>query len=105
MSQDSSQSLPEDRSANRTMLRRALATMSSEQLDELKSTAHRLKHLPFTRLVEVLFTEADEEPGNDPVHTEHKSPKHNFAGDSAGECRSDFLRDLFEEIDRALALR
>ncbi len=83
------------------MLRRALATMSIGQLVELKSTAHRLKHLPFTRLVNVLFTEA----ADDRARAERESHKHNFASESAEECRSVFLRDLFEEIERALAPR
>ncbi len=102
MDQDSKQASSAHRQANQTMLRHALATMSVEQLVEVKSTAHRLKHLPFTRLVNVLFTEAADD--RDQLRSEHESPKHNFAGESAEGCRSVFLMDLFDEIERALAL-
>ena len=105
MNQNSSEDASDDRKANQTMLKSALATMSTEQLIELRSTAHRLKHLPFSRLVAVLFAEAVDSPMSDPGCTEHEPPKHNFAGESPEECRSEFLRDLFGEIERALVER
>lgn len=105
MNQNSSEGASDGRKANQKMLRSALATMSTQQLIELKSTAHRLKHLPFTRLVAVLFAEAADLPLSDPDHTGPEPTKHNFAGESAEECRSMFLRDLFGEIERALVER
>ena len=105
MNQNSSEDASDDCKANRTMLRSALATMSTEQLIELRSTAHWLKHLPFSRLVAVLFAEAADSPMSDSARTEHEPTKHNFAGESAEECRSVFLRDLFGEIERVLVER
>ena len=42
---------------DREVLKVAMSTMSVDQLRELRSTIVRLKHLSFTKLTEVLFTE------------------------------------------------
>ena len=78
--------------------------MSTAELLDLRTTARRLKHLPFTRLVEALFSQAADRSqasgeGGDGVL------EHNFAGEDTKHCQSEFVRELFRQIERALATK
>ncbi len=87
------------------LIENALGAMSDEELVDLRSTAHRLKHLPFMRLVEALFAQTEERGRGEATPTGTETREHNFAGESSEGCQSDFLRTLFTQIERVLAVR
>ena len=89
---------------DRAVIEGALAGMSAAELIDLRTTAHRLKHLPFTRLVEALFSQAasrTEKGGEDG----DPNGEYNFAGEESERSGSEFVRELFGMIERALATK
>lgn len=105
MEQDEDRNSIDGAGEDQKLLRNALSGMTTEQLMNLRKTAHRLKHLPFTRLVEVLFLEAEDWGEGNTEGPGRNLPEHNFAGESTNECHSNFLSDLFMEIERAMDSR
>ena len=90
--------------ADHAVIDRALAGMSATELIDLRTTAHRLKHLPFTRLVEALFSQAasrTEKGGED----DDPDREYNFAGEESERSESEFVGKLFGMIERALATK
>ena len=78
--------------------------MSTAELLDLRTTAHRLKHLPFIRLVEALFSQTAAR--NDGSMEEGDCTlEYNFAGEQEGRAQSEFVRDLFRQIEAALATK
>ena len=104
MSPDSSERRDKRTEIDRAVIESALAGMSDAELIDLRTTAHRLKHLPFTRLVEALFsqaasrTEGGREDGD-------SNREYNFAGEESEHSASEFVRELFRMIERALAAK
>ena len=87
---------------DRETLKTALHTMSVDQLRRLRSAIVRLKHLPFTKLTEVLFTES-QEPGTKDSHSgrvQEDAPS--FASEFRGHCESEATRSLFEDVEAIL---
>lgn len=87
---------------DRETLKATLRTMSVGQLRELRSTIVRLKHLPFTKLTEVLFTES-QQPSTEQANTsrvQEDSPT--FAYEFRGHCESEATRTLFEDVEAIL---
>lgn len=78
--------------------------MSAAELVNLRTTAHRLKHLPFTRLVEALFSQAAARSEGS-AEERDCNPEYNFAGEQNEHSRSEFVRELFRQIERALATK
>ena len=95
----------ENRETNdRKTLRQALGTMSVDQLRKVRSTIIRLKHLPFTKLTEALFTEpstTDEQMGLAQVHEEDSASDY----DSRVSHVSAATRALLEDVDDVLRAR
>ena len=95
----------ENRETNdRETLRQALGTMSLDQLRKVRSTIIRLKHLPFTKLTEALFTEpstTDEQMGLAQVREEDSASDY----DSHGSRASTAARALLEDVDDVLRAR
>ncbi len=102
MSPDPTPRPDEQKDTERAIIERALSGMSGPELIDLRTTAHRLKHLPFTRLIEALFSQ-DAARGEDRVEGGDRGQVHNFAGEAGGHCQSNFVRDLFRQIEEALA--
>lgn len=78
--------------------------MSAPELVDLRTTAHRFKHLPFTRLVEALFLQSRDR-GEDGAEKGAGSQEHNFAGDSSEHCHSGYVRTLLQQIEEAIAAK
>ncbi len=78
---------------DREIMRSALNGMSVDQLRDLHSAIIRLKHLPFTKLVETLFTQ--QASGND----------HAFVQNSSGHYESKATRELCEDVEMMLKAR
>ena len=104
MSPDPAARPNEQNETSRAVIERALSGMSAEDLVDLRTTAHRLKHLPFTRLVEALFSQSADR-GEDGADGRERNQEHNFAGELSGDCQSEFVRDLFRQIEQALAAK
>lgn len=87
---------------DRKTLKTALRTMSVDQLRRLRSTIIRLKHLPFTKLTEVLFTESqDAEPtGSRSGRVQEDAPA--FATEFRGHYESEATHSLFEDVEAIL---
>lgn len=105
MEEDETSTSDDGEGSDRQTLRLALGTMSSEQLRALRSAIIRLKHLPFTKLTEVLFTEAQEigeQPGAS-GRIQEDAPK--FAYNAQGHFESGATRGLLEDVERLLRAR
>lgn len=94
----------ERKKTNRAVIERALHGMSEAELVDLWTTAHRLKHIPFTRLIEALSSQAADRRGNR-VPGGDRDRKYNSAGEGGGHCPSEFVQDLFRQIEDALATK
>ena len=89
---------------SRGVIERALAGMFVAELVDLRMTAQRFKHLPFTRLVEALFLQSRDR-GEGSVEKGAESQEYNFAGDSSEHCRSEYVRTLLQQIEEAIAAK
>ena len=101
MEKDASDAQEERAEHDRKILNQALEGMSVDQLRRLRTTIIRLKHLPFTKLTEVLFTEAQdtgEQTGSDRTQENHPA----FAEDFHGHCESEANRVLFEDVQTVI---
>lgn len=76
-----------------------LRGMSGAELRDLRTAAHRLKHLPFARLVNVLLTEGMDARLDDRDSSESKQVDHDFADASTDRCASPYTEDLLKRID------
>lgn len=91
---------------DREIMRTALNGMSVDQLRGLRSTIIRLRHLPFTKLVETLFTQQTVQNSN-----EVEAPPqiywddHVFVRDSGGHYESKATRELCEDVEMILKER
>ena len=90
---------------DRETLKAALRTMSLDQLRELRSTIVRLKHLPFTRLTEVLFTESPPSEGDLTGSARICEDSPAFAYEFRGHCEAEATRTLFEDVESILKIR
>ena len=90
---------------DRKTLKAALSTMSLDQLRELRSTIVRLKHLPFTKLTEVLFTEFPSSEGDLTGSARICEDSHAFAYEFRGHCEAEATRTLFEDVENILKIR
>ena len=91
---------------DREIMRTALSGMTVDQLRELRSTIIRLKHLPFTKLVETLFTQqtvqnSDEVEAPPQIYRDD----HAFVRDSGGHYESKATRELCEDVEMILRER
>ena len=79
--------------------------MSLDQLRELRSTIVRLKHLPFTKLTEVLFTESPPSEGDHTGSARICEDSPAFAYEFRGHCEAEATRTLFEDVESILKIR
>ena len=94
--------------SERATIARALSAMSVAQLLDLRTTAHRFKHLPFARLMDALFRqEADRErrAREQPNSYWKIDEEQNLVCDPREPARSKFVEELFGLIDHALAAK
>ena len=90
---------------DRETMRAALNGMSVDQLQELRSTIIQLKHLPFTKLVETLFTQQALRDGEDVSPSQIYRDDHAFVQDSGGHYESRATRELCEDVETILKAR
>ena len=90
--------------ADRAVIERALAGMSAAELIDLRTTAHRLKHLPFTRLMEALFSRRRIAREKGCVDGD-RDREYNFAGEESEHCQSEFVQELSGRSSDALATK
>ena len=89
----------------REVIEVALRGMSDAELRALRTAAHRLKHLPFVRLVNVLLTEGMDAKLDDRDSCESKQIDHDFADGSTDRCGSRYTEDLLKRIDAEIRSR
>lgn len=90
---------------DRETLKAALNTMSVDQLRELRTTIMRLKHLPFTKLTEVLFTESPPSESDFAASARTREDSHAFAHEFRGHCESETTCTLFEDVESILKIK